>query len=332
MPLTFLVPDLLPPADAPAPMRDLRLPQLEKWLARADMARVEGCRTAWLLRQWGLAADAPVAALTLAADGGPREGGWMRADPVHQRLDRHALVLHDASVLALTAEEAARAMEALNAFFARDGLEFVAPARDRWYVRLPQGESPRTVPLDEVVGRNPFGKIPGAGTRLSWPSIFSEAQMLLAGLPLNAVRAAEGRPALNGIWFWGAGAFPAGLPSPFAAIAADDPLARGLALASGDTLHALPEGPASLPPRESGHCLVVLEAMRQPLRRGDVEAWRAAAGELERAWFSLLGETLAAHGHLRIVLPGERDTAVFDLHRHARWRILRRARPLASHA
>ena len=332
MPLTLFVPDLLPPADAPAAMRELRLPRLEAWLARADAAREPGSGNAWLLRQWGLGADAPVAALTLAADGGPREGLWMRADPVHQRLDRHSLVLHDASVLALATEETAAALAALNDFFARDGLAFIAPAGERWYVRLVPGEAPRTVPLDEAVGRNPFGMIPSAGARLSWPSIFSEAQMLLAGLPFNAAREAEGRPALNGVWFWGAGTFPAGLPTAFAAVVADDPLSRGLALASGSAVHALPEGPADLPSGKSGDCLVVVATLRAALRRGDVGEWLATARELERAWFTRIGDLLAEHGRVRIVLPAAQDTAVFDIVPKTRWRLFRSARALASHA
>lgn len=332
MPLTLLIPDLLPPADAPGKMRALRLPRLEAWLARADAAREAGTAAAWLLRHWGLGADAPMAALTLAADGGPRDGNWMRADPVHQRLDRNALVLHDASVLALTREETDSALATLNGFFARDGLAFVAPANDRWYVRVPPGEAPRTVPLDEAVGRNPFGMLPGSGTRLSWPSLFSEAQMLLASLPFNAKREAEGRPTLNGVWFWGAGAIPVTLPQPFASVTAADPLARGLALASGCPVHALPDGPAGLSPRTSGDCLVVLDALRAPVRRGDADEWLAAARALERDWFSRLGEMLAAYGHVRVVLPAERDNAVFDIAPNARWRLLRRARPLAAHA
>ena len=332
MPLTLLIPDLLPPADAPAEMRALRLPRLEAWLARADAKREAGTGAAWLLRQWGLGADAPVAGLTLAADGGPRGEEWMRADPVHQRLDRNALVLHDASVLALTRDETESALAALNGFFARDGLAFLAPASDRWYVRVPPGEAPRTVPLDEAVGRNPFGMLPGSGTRLSWTSLFSEAQMLLASLPFNAAREAEGRPTLNGVWFWGAGAIPATLPQPFASVTAADPLARGLALASGCAVHALPDGAAGLPPRMSGDCIVVLDALRGPMRRGDAGEWLAAARALERYWFSRLGELLAAHGHVRVVLPAERDSVVFDIPPNARWRLLRRARPLAAHA
>lgn len=332
MPLTLLVPDLLAPADAPAPMRSLRLPGLETWLARADARREPGTGAAWLLHQWGLGADAPVAALTLAADGGPREGAWLRADPVHQSVAGHGLVLHDASVLSLSRDETDEALRELNDFFAVDGLEFVAPVADRWYVRVPPGELPRTVPLEQAVGRNPFGMLPEGGSRLKWPSIFSEAQMLLAKLPFNAARESAGRPALNAVWFWGGGPYPGSLPRAYAGVAASDPMARALALASGCAVRALPAGIAQLPAREPAHFLAVLDGLRSPMRRGDVEAWLQAAAILERDWFARLGEALADFGSLRIVLPAGLDTAVFDIAPGARWRLLRRPRPLASHA
>ncbi len=71
MSLTLLVPDLLPLVPAPEAAA-LRLPALETWLARAQSRRDPGTGSRWLLAQWGLGEDAPVAALTLAADGGPR--------------------------------------------------------------------------------------------------------------------------------------------------------------------------------------------------------------------------------------------------------------------
>lgn len=332
MPLTVLVPDLLPPADAPPEMRALRLPGLERWLARSDASREPGTGSEWLLRQWGLEPDAPVAALTLAADGGPHEGTWLRADPVHQRVVRGALVVHDACVLDLAAGEADEAVAALNRFFSADGLEFVAPSPERWYVRVPPAEVPRSVALEAVVGRNPFGMLPEGNGRLKWPAIFSEAQMLLAGLPANAAREAEGRPALNAVWFWGGGAYPSGLPRPFACVAADEPLARSLALASGCAVQALPAGLARLPFRESARCLAVVDGLRGPFRRGDVRAWLEAAQAIDRDWFSVLGQALPAFGQVRLVLPSEKDTAVFDIVPRSRWRLLRRARPYASHA
>ncbi len=328
MPLTLVVPDLLPHAAS----RGLRLPALEGWLARADRAREPGPGPAWLLRQWGLAPDAPVAALTLAADGGPREGEWLRADPVHQRVEGHGLVVHDASALELAPGEIRAALAALNDFFAQDGLAFVAPGAGRWYVRVPPGEMPRTVPLEEVVGRNPFGRLPEGGTRLRWPALFSEAQMLLAALPFNAEREAAGRPALNALWFWGGGSYPAGLPRAFDCVAADEALARSLALASGCAVQAMPGAPDRLPLGPAASCLVVLDTLQAPARRGDAPAWEAAAGALEAQWFSRLGEILRLCGRVRLVLPSEDDTAVFELRRRTGLRFWRRAAPLASHA
>jgi hypothetical protein len=332
MPLTLLVPDLLQPADAPEPMRRLRLPALERWLVRAQARREPGTGNAWLLRQWGLGPDAPVAALTIAAEGGPREGEWLRADPVHLRVERDALVLHDASVLALTREEVDAAIDALNDFFLGDGLMFAAPALERWYVLLPDGEAPATTPLDDAVGRNPFGKLPVGRGRLRWASILSEAQMLLAALPFNERRESEGRPQLNGLWFWGGGKLPERLPRPFDQVAAANPLARSLALASGCPVRALPGSLRELPASPAADCLAVLDALPPPLRRGDIAAWRAAVEDLSHGWFDTLGDALTRFDRLRLVLPASRDTAVYELDRQARWRFFRRAQPLSSHA
>jgi hypothetical protein len=174
--------------------------------------------------------------------------------------------------------------------------------------------------------------VPQGGQRLRWPSIFSEAQMLLARLPLNESRETAGRPALNAVWFWGGGPLPATLPRPFGEVVASDVLARGLDLASGCPARALPAGPAQWRSRESGECLAVMDSLRPPFRRGETQEWIAAARELERGWFAGLGDALATFGRIRIVLPSERDTMVIHLARRARWRLLRRARPLASHA
>ncbi|NJD89161.1 MAG: hypothetical protein FIB05_14260 [Betaproteobacteria bacterium] len=331
MSLTLLVPDLLPLVPAPE-AASLRLPALETWIARAQSRREPGTGSRWLLAQWGLAEDAPVAALTLAADGGPREGHWLRAAPVHQRVEGNGLVLHDATALALSREECEAAIAELNRFFAADGLEFVAPARDRWYVRVPAGELPRTVPLEAVAGRNPFGMLPEGAGRLAWPSLFSEAQMLLAGLAFNREREAQGRPALNAVWFWGGGAWPAALPRPFAAVAADASLPRALALASGCAVQSLPPGLAQLPSPGSAETLAVVDTLTLPRHHGDREAWLAAARALDRDWFVPLGRALGVFGRIRIVLPGERDTAVFELTGQARWRFFRRARPIHVHA
>ena len=329
MPLTLLVPDLLAPADAPPALRAARLPGLEKALARASGRREPGTATAWLLARFGLPPDAPLASLTAAADGlGP--GDWLRADPVHQRVERDALVLHDPAVLDLDREEADAAVAALDAFFAADGLAFEAPHPHRWYVRVPPGERPRTVAFEAVAGGNPFGRLPEGGTRLRWRSMFSEAQMLLARLPANEAREARGQPALNGVWFWGEGDAPVPAARPFARVLANHPVARGLALATA----LAPGAPGSLAALEASReseTLVVLDALTPCLRRADPAGWIEAARALERDWFEGLLAAVPRFGRIRLALPAERDTAVFDLGESARWRWWRRPRPVADH-
>lgn len=331
MPLTLLVPDLLVPADAPAALRAARLPALEKALARADATTEPGTSIAWLLARFGLAPGTPLAALTAAADGLP-PGDWLRADPVHQMIDRDALVLHDPAVLSLTPEEAGEAVAALNAFFGDDGLAFVAPHPHRWYVRVPPGERPVTVPFDEAVGANPFGRLPSGGARLRWRSMFSEAQMLLAALPLNATREESGAPALNGVWFWGEGDPPMPAARPFTRVFATDPLARGLALAARIEPARTPATLAALPASREEEMLVVLDALTPCLRGADPETWIDAARQLERDWFAGILDALADFGRMRIALPAGPQVRLFELDASARWRWFRRARPLADHA
>ena len=145
--LDILIPGLLPPASP-----DVRMPQLERWLARAQTVR-EPSRSAegWLARRFGLD-PAPVAAVSLAVDEAPQPGQWLRADPVFARVERDTLVLHHAACLAITPDEARELVASLREHFASDGLEFRAPRPDRWYVRVPAGEVPEGAETATTVG------------------------------------------------------------------------------------------------------------------------------------------------------------------------------------
>src|SRR5512140_3919859 len=96
VPLDVVIPDLLLPSQAAAALREVRLPHLERWLARADVQRLDmQGATPWLGQRFGLAEPFPVAAVTLAADDAPRERLWLRADPVHLQISSEAVALHD---------------------------------------------------------------------------------------------------------------------------------------------------------------------------------------------------------------------------------------------
>lgn len=339
MPLDLLLPDLLLPHDAPAPLRELRLPALERWLARADFARSPSRGTVGTLATlYGLAQPAPVAAISLAAENGipaaaAPAGGWLRADPVHLRIDHDYVRLHDASILDVTREEAKELVRALREHFAADGLEFHVGAGDRWYVRVPEGELPTTRPLPEAVGRDVFGALPQGGGRINWRSAITEAQMVMSPHAVNTQREEAGKPAINSVWFWGEGAAPASVDRRYALVAADDAFARGLATLSAAEVRALPKRLAEVDlVREADTALAVVDTLTAPLRRGDLEAWKREAERLDDQWFATLGDALQRFGAVRLILPTDKETRVATLTPAARWRWFRSRKPLAAHA
>jgi len=308
MPLDLLVRDLLPSAPGSP-----RLRSLEKWLARADVQRDAGGAAGFLARAFGQPALA-VAALERLADGAP-EGAWMRADPVHLRVQGDELRLYDASVLDVTGEEARQLAQALQAHFAVDGLEFAVSAPDRWYVKLASGDAPKTTSIDDAVGRNVFGLLPGDG---KWRNALTEAQMILSGHEANARREAEGKPAVNSVWFWGGGALPAGRAQPYAAVYADDPLTRGLAAWSGAETASLPGGLAAVDLHRSDDAILV--------------ALPAGNATFDERWFAPLGHAVERFDRVRLVLPSADATVIATLTGAARWRWFRPSKPLATYA
>ncbi|QJR15468.1 hypothetical protein [Usitatibacter palustris] len=334
MPLTLLVPDLLSPPDAPAEMRGLRLPGIEKWLARSTLARVPARGgDAWLAAEHGLAGEVPHAAIALAGDAGPREGTWMHADPVHLRINRDAVALHDASVLDIGAHEARDFVAALQALFRNDAFTFIAPAPDRWYVCIDSRQAPKTTPLHEAIGRNIFGLLPEGSGTFNWRSAITEAQMVLSNHEANARRERAGQPSVNSVWFWGVGETPANVQRRFRHIHADAPFARGLAALAGSELHAVPASLAALRDVTANEdTLVVLDALTRPRRAANLTAWHDAARELDAHWFADLGQAAANFGGVRLVLPVDDAVKVATISPGARWRFFTARKPLGAHA
>jgi hypothetical protein len=334
MPLALVVPDLLLPADAPESLRAARLPRVERWLGRGSLSPVDARGAeAWLARAFGIEGDPAVAAVSLAADDAPREGTWLRADPVHLRLAQDAVTLHDAAALGVTGEEAAALVEALGRHFEADGLAFRAPCPERWYVRVPEGEAPATTPLADAVGRNVYGLLPKGTGRINWPAAITEAQMVMSAHPVNAEREAAGRPALNSVWFWGAGALPAKLGRPFSSVYASDAYARGLARIAGIPAHDLPAALDDIPAPQGGErALVVDHRLVSALRSGDAARWTAEAAAVEAAWFRSLGTAIGRFGSVQLVLPGAEDTLEARLDGASRWRWWRAPKRISTHA
>lgn len=297
------------------------MPALERWIARGDLGTLaEGSLHAVLARQYGIAAPVPYAALSLAGDGRPPEGhAWLRADPVHLEVGQVAAALHDASHLDVSPDEAASLTADLSRLFADTDLAFIAPTPSRWYVRVPEGELPVTTPLDEALRRNTAAALPRGSGRIRWPSVLTEIQMQLSASEANARRESEGRPAINSVWFWGGGRAPQPLAPRYALVYGSDPIARGLALVSGARAAHIPSGYDGIDAVRAGESvLLVLDG--------------AATSALDDRWFVTLGEALRRFDRVQLLLPRGRDTLVSRVGPGARWRWLRRSRPLSSHA
>ena len=331
----LLVSDLFWPASAGnEPYSGLALPALETLLARGRRMKTPGASLERALAaQYHMSDALPLAPFSLRGDGGePGTGWWMRADPVHLKIHGDRLVLADASRLAVTPEEARDCVAALNSHFASDAISFFAPHPERWYARTANEPRLRATPTSEVAGRSIEALLPQGNDGALWRRVVNEAQMLLHQQPCNQAREQQGQPAINSIWLWGPGR-GGDLASSFGTVWANDPLAIGLAQASGSTARSLPHSGASLlQSREAGTHLLVI---KQPLTAyGDLQEWRDAAEDLERSWTATLVaglwdgalDSLTLHG----LGPDYGYTSV--LARRDRLRIWRTRRPLRAYA
>ncbi|MCR6662273.1 MAG: phosphoglycerate mutase [Luteimonas sp.] len=189
-------------------------PEVARAIGRADRLQdAQEGRCALLSRHFRLVPNHwPVAALTREADAGDAIGAaWMRADPCHVLPDINgARLLAHGESLALSREDVEALLPALRPLFGDAGFPIDAPTPSRWYLRLPvEAKLPAFVEPDDALGTDVFDHLPGSGPEgRRWRTLLSEAQVVLHNHPWNAQRVAQGKPAINSLWFWGAGVLP----------------------------------------------------------------------------------------------------------------------------
>jgi hypothetical protein len=253
-----------------------RTPALERILARGrrtapDPAAPHPC----LSRLFDLAASPwPLAPLAREHDAGDAgDAAWLRADPAHLRADIAGARLLAVGEFGLSIEEARALAAILAPLFGDHGAELSVPHPDRWYLRLPSGVPlPRFSPPWHALGDDPRAHEPAGAHSARWVRLRAECEVLLHAHPVNARRAAAGRPPVNGIWFWGAGTRPARVVARVDAVASEDPLLAALARAAGVPSSRSPDAPGAMRP------LVDLRALRDPAMleaQWIAPAWRA---------------------------------------------------------
>lgn len=281
-----------------------------KALAQSDRQSGAAGEREQLHRHFQLVPDHwPVAALTRQLDAGDAaQSSWLRADPAHVAPDMGgARMLSHGEALALTVEDAAQLLPALRPLFGDAGFALDAPRPSRWYLRLPrESKLPSFATPDEVLGEDLFAHLPEGDLGRRWRALLTETQVILHNHPWNAMRASLGKPAVNSLWFWGAGALPDFVSARYRQVKGNETLLRALAHAAGVTGTAADteEVDALVDLRHLRDLALVAHEAVQPL----LEAVRKR--ELQS-----------------LTLDFE-DGAIFQLRRDQRWRFWRK--PLAT--
>lgn len=334
--LNLLLPGLRwPDARDPRVYEGLSMPTLERLLGRGERIPLDATSPEmWLATRFGYAEPAPFAALAAIGAGvDPGTGGWISADPVHLRPQGAELFLSAGRHLEITREEASACIEALNRFFAEDGMTFQALAPDRWIASSPAVRAGRTVPPSLAHGRSVDALLPGGPDARPWMQRFNESQMVLHPLPLNEAREAHGRRTINSVWFWGDGVMAPPGSRPFIAVHADSHEARGLGKASGAAVGPTPTSLAtSLAAARAGAVLCWIDGGVADAAHGDVAAWQAALAHLDQVFLAPAERALKAKEieRLEVIVPAGRDGFTLTVTPGALRRFWRRAQPLGT--
>lgn len=285
--------------------------------------------TEWLGERFGVRKqlDWPAAPIALSGEGGdPGSSYWLCASPIHLRVHRDQLVLLPPESLSLTQAESHALVETLNRHFSADGLEFLAPHPQRWYLRVPAFPDLRTVALEEAIGRDINRLLPSGDDRMRYHHLFNEVQMLLHDHPVNQAREREGALLVNSVWFWEGGTLPAASRASWAAAIGDSPLLRGLAQLANVPVASLSEGLDFL---DSGDALVVLP---EAPAAGDAE-WAGRIARLDQDWIAPLLEKLRSGEiqRLDIATVHAGQARQWSITRRDLWKFWKPAAPIARH-
>ena len=319
--LHILIPDLFTHHSSVTP--GLRFKALEKLLSLAEIKEWEQPEfRSSLFFLFGLPTQSPlpVAPITRLYDvGDSSDKIWLRADPVHLRVNLDHVILFDAaSAFTISREETELFIEELNKLYSEDGLQFSAPSPTRWYVCLPEMPKLITSPLSEVIGRDIHDYMPDGEDKRRWRQILNEIQMLLHQSPVNANREARGELPINSVWFWGLGQLPESPPARWTQVWSDDLLTQGLArLANTPQTGVPPTGVDWLTHLTQGeHLLTLLISPKEPMD------WSAWLKHLETVWFEPLFKALKQRQVSAVVLyPGDKRVfLITDTHTHHWWR------------
>ena len=342
---TLLIPRLFwPHENAQSVWHGLELPGLEKLIGRAHAERFDAITPeGWLCQAFELERqqDWPVAPLTLELDGGEAaDAYWLRADPVHLRMDRDRLVLVENALFDVSMDEAKALGAALNDHFREQEITLHIPHPKRWYVRLPHVPSLVTHSANEAAGGDVRRFLPTGADALTWHRVFNEIQMLLYDHPVNVQREQRGEPVVNSVWFWGGGVRASVRGRPCDALWADDALPVALGSVADIAVSARPQNAAAWRSAASASAdsgsshLIALDQLASAAAHEDSTAWQSEISALEANWFAPLARDLRERrlASVTVIVPGKAGCWRFEVRPADFLKFWRRAKPWAEYA
>lgn len=320
----------------------LRLPALEKILAKSRCSDYAATSMeAWLCQFFGIEKqqDWPVAPIMVQMDSRnasrASDGYWLRADPVHLRIENNHILLVDGQMLNISSKEAGDLADNINELLIKEGLTLLPLHPYRWYVHSDEITVMQTRLLSEVAGRNINDQLPVGDDSMVWVRRVNEIQMLLHEHPVNQRREMHGEPVINSLWVWGGGVMPQNLMAAPCEIWSNHDLMQGLANAAGMKCQSPPSNAydwsSSVHDKKQ---LIVMDNFRNPVCYRDVAAWRNELEKLESDWFSPLLDLLKKRriAKLTITVLGERSTKAFSVTPNSFWKLWTVSQSIAKYS
>ncbi len=322
---------------------ELPTPSLEVLLSKSKASISPASDlNAWLCQTFNIKKqlDWPVAPIMLHSDCldqtvATNKDYWVRADPVHLRIEQNHIMLADHHVFDLSKEEAAQFANEINRYLTDDGISLIPLHPYRWYLRLANTPEIHTQTLSSVTGKNINYLLPTGKDSMTWHRIFNEIQMLLFEHPLNQARSARNQITVNSIWFWGGGHMPQDIHSAYSHIWSDEKLSHALADISNTTHSNLPENIENwIKTSASENQLVILDHLLSKDKYNNAYGWRENLKELEKVWFTPLYTALKNNQikELRISTTNENAAYDFVITRNNLWKFWATIKPLSYYA
>jgi hypothetical protein len=241
----------------------------------------------------------PVAALTRDTDfHDAGEYTWLRADPAHFRVEHASVRMLACGDIGQSRDEADALLATLAPAFGDEGFELSAPHASRWYLRAFTANTapdlPDLPPPEIALGSDLFELWPEDHIHRRWRRIFNETQIILAQHPVNRERLNRSQPAINGLWFWGAGRLPDKVSTRLSAVMTTDPLLSALSAFAGtvcitgfDSSRLPADGDVLVDLRQVDDVAAVLHAILEAWNDGRIREldWRSPSGRwLRKRW------------------------------------------------